>query len=136
MTDVYTRMIAGFSVQIENAGFDMAADAINNAVMDKVGFCRQFDIKISPEEWPIKGLPAKLVADNVELRSEQIETLSRAFSVEVSLTPPYHPDRKPVVERALGLLQQEIKFGGIQGVHDPIKSSRRPEGTMLDWRRR
>ena len=121
VTDVYTGMIAGFAVQLENAGFDLAADALYNAVMDKVEFCQRYGIEIRPEEWPIKGLPAKIVADNGELRSDQIETLSKTFCVEASLTPPYHPDKKPVVERAIGQVQAEVRCACMPGVHDPIK---------------
>lgn len=119
VADVYTGMIAGFSLQFENASFDMAADAIYNAISDKVALCKKYDIEIDEEQWPIKGVPAKIVADNGELRSDQIQNLCTAYNVEASLTAPYHADMKPVVERAIGLVQQELRHF-VTGVKDPI----------------
>ena len=57
VVDVFSGMIAGFYAGLENPSFLAAALAIENAATDKVGFCADYGIQITAEEWPSQNLP-------------------------------------------------------------------------------
>lgn len=120
VTDVYTGMIAGVDVKLDNAQYRSAADALFIAFTSKKELCARHGITISEEAWPIQGIPAKIVADNAELLGDQIEQLGISYGVELSVTPSRRPDLKSTVERTIGLIQQELR-PFLTGVPDPIK---------------
>ncbi|WP_291299725.1 hypothetical protein [Desulfosporosinus sp. BICA1-9] len=87
--DAFSRMVAGIYVGLEGPSWLEAANAIANCATDKVKFCKDYDINIEPEEWPIKGLPNAIVADRGELEGKPVETLSKNLHVWIKNTPPY-----------------------------------------------
>lgn len=100
VVDVFSGMIAGFYAGLENPSFLAAALAIENAAKDKVGFCADYGIQITAEEWPCQNLPEALWADRGELIGKMADQLAAGLNIRVSNLPPYRPDLKPFVERA------------------------------------
>jgi hypothetical protein len=100
--DVWSRLIVGLYIGLEQASWATAMMAIHNVTLNKVEFCRQFDIEIDPDEWPNTPLASVLLGDRGELLSKQADRLAEVLEVEN--TPPYRADWKGIVERQFRLL--------------------------------
>ena len=77
--DVFSRMITGLYVGMENSSFNTAIQCLSVAIQDKVTFCQSYGLQIQPEDWPIYGLPGAILADRGELIGYQIELLEKTF---------------------------------------------------------
>ncbi len=129
LVDKFSRGIAGVYVSIENASYGTTMMAIYNAISNKVDFCKQYGIEISHEEWPIEGLPTKIVADRGELEGYGVSNLINSINIEVQILPSYRGDLKPYVEKFHSLLNEAIK-PHLPGI---IKSNNRERGD-IDYR--
>ncbi|PFD40374.1 DNA-binding protein [Bacillus cereus] len=109
VVDVFSRMIVGFHVDTRSASLEMARLALYCAVSDKVEYCGNLGISIEPDEWIASNLPAALLADRGELMGKEAQKLADRINIRLENTPPYRADLKGIVERALGLLQQNAK---------------------------
>lgn len=109
VVDVFSGMIVGVNVGLESAQYKTAADALFNAMTDKVAFCRRYQVDIREDEWPCRGIPRSIVADNAELSGSQIEHFARCYGTVISTTPSYRGDAKGTVESSIGLVQSELK---------------------------
>lgn len=102
--DVWSRLIVGLYIGIENASWTTAMMAIHNVTLNKVDYCAKFDIDIQPYEWPDTSLPSVLLGDRGEMLSKQSDRLAELLGIEVENTPPYRADWKGIVERQFRLL--------------------------------
>ena len=102
--DVWSRLIVGLYIGLEQASWATAMMAIHNVTLNKVEFCRQFDIQIDADEWPNTPLASVLLGDRGELLSKQADRLTEVLGLEVENTPPYRADWKGIVERQFRLL--------------------------------
>lgn len=107
--DVFTRMVCGVHISLGSASYINAAMAILNSAADKKKFCSEYDIDIIPQEWPVKHICKRILADRGELESPGIETLVEKIGLQISNTASYRGDMKGIVERYIGLLQDAIK---------------------------
>jgi hypothetical protein len=99
--DTFSHLIVGFYVGLDNASFFSAGLALENATVDKVAFCAQFGIDITPEEWPNCGLPEEILADRGELKGHAASNLVQSLNIRISNTAPFRADFKPIVERTI-----------------------------------
>ncbi|MDY0208538.1 MAG: Mu transposase C-terminal domain-containing protein [Pseudomonas sp.] len=109
VVDVYSRLIAGFYVGLENPSYVTAMLALVNAMTDKAQLCQSYGYNIESEDWPSIGIPDAILADRGELLGYQIEYLEQAFGVRIENTPPYRGDAKGIVERNFRTLQADFK---------------------------
>lgn len=116
----FSHMIVGFHAGLENASFFTAGLALDNATLDKVKFCREHDITISPEEWPSFGLPEALLADRGELEGHSASNLVQSLGVRVDNTSPYRADLKGTVERTFRSMNDSL-------IHDLPGAVRKPK---------
>jgi len=107
--DVFSRMVAGLYIGFESPSYAAAIQALAVAMTDKVAWCKQHGFDISPEQWPVAGLPDAILADRGELLGSQIEALENSFSVRIENAPPYRGDAKGIVERSFRTIQAEFK---------------------------
>ena len=108
--DVFSRMITGFYAGLENASWTTAMMAIYNCTVNKVDFCKKYDIDIKEEEWNCSDLPDAILCDKgSELTGKNIENLANIFNVEVKNTPSYRADLKGIVENIFGQINSEFK---------------------------
>ena len=107
VVDVFSRLITGFYVGLENPSYATAIIALYNAMTDKTELCKSVDLEY--EEWPSIGLPDAILADRGELLSNQIEYLEQAFNVRIETTGSYRGDAKGIVERTFRTLQADFK---------------------------
>ncbi len=108
VVDVFSRMIVGFSATLEGPSWLGAMLALENTTCDKVAFCAEYDISISPDEWPSHHLPEKLLADRGELEGYNADNLVNALNITVANTPPYRADWKGIVERYFRLSNDRV----------------------------
>ncbi|WP_057767782.1 Mu transposase C-terminal domain-containing protein [Cytobacillus praedii] len=97
--DVFSRMITGFYISLNNASWISMASALKNAFSEKKEYCRNLGIDISEDQWPVKGLPSAIIGDRGELESKFADGLVYGVGVEINNNPPYRPDWKGIVEQ-------------------------------------
>ncbi len=108
VTDVYTGYIIAAVASAANARYQTAADVLFLASSDKRAWVEEHGVEYLPSDWPIRGLPHQIKADNGELAHYQIEFLTRAVGITMCNSPAGRPDLKAKVERAIGSLQQDV----------------------------
>lgn len=109
VVDVFSRMVTGFYVGLENPSYVTAMRALTTAVSEKTELCGRYGFEITADQWPTVGIPDAILADRGELLGHQIESLEKAFGVRIENTPPYRGDAKGIVERYFRTLQAEFK---------------------------
>ncbi|ALC87387.1 hypothetical protein AM499_17375 [Bacillus sp. FJAT-22090] len=109
IVDVYTHLITGLYVGLENASWKAMMSAIANACTDKNEYCKRFGINISNEMWPSMHLPNNFIGDRGELASHGVDHLIEGLGPNISNTPPYRPDWKGIVEKLFDTSQEKIK---------------------------
>lgn len=109
VADVYSRMITGMNVGLENPSWIGAMEALSNTIADKKQYCEKFGISINEEDWPSSGLPEVIIGDKGEILGRHIEILSKAFNIDIENTPAFRPDWKGIVERHFRTIQEHFK---------------------------
>lgn len=115
--DVFSRMITGIYVGLEGPSWVGAMMALDNMVVDKVEYCREYGIEINEEQWPCKHLPEIIIADRGEFEGYNVENLINNLNVKIENTSPYRGDLKGIVERSFRTANEKIKHktpGAIQ----------------------
>lgn len=102
--DVFSTMIVGIYVGIENPSWIGAAMALANAAQSKVEFCRQFGVEIDEGDWPCRAMPARLEADKGEVHHAVADCLTQWFGLTVESASSYRPDLKGMVEGQFEIL--------------------------------
>jgi len=97
--DVFSRMVAGMYVGLEGPSWAGAMMALANAAMDKVEFCKGYDVEITEEQWACRYIPDAILADRGEMESNSVETLINTLNVRVDNAPPYRADMKGIIEQ-------------------------------------
>lgn len=108
---VYSSMVVGMHVSFEGPNWKGVLQALLNAFSDKVEFCKQFGIDITPEEWPCMHTCDELTMDNgVEyLRKQQIQMLKALIGICVlNFTEIYTGSAKGTVEGGFEIDKKEI----------------------------
>ena len=114
VTDVFTGMIVGFDLSFEAPQLKTAGDALFCAIEEKTSFCKRHGIDIVRRWWPAQGVPAKIVADNAELTTDQVLHLNRAYGIDVCFTSTGRGDQKGTVENSIGLIQYRVRHNLIR----------------------
>lgn len=107
--DLFSFMIVGFLVTLEEPSWICEVLAFQTVVMDKVELCKKYGVLITPDEWPCYYLPEFLLSDRGEGESDDASNLPNFIGVQVSNTPPYRPDYKGPVELDFFLLETYLK---------------------------
>lgn len=112
--DVYAWMDAlsgrwvGFFLSFENASYHVAKLALHHAASDKAEFLGRYGI--AADAWGISLMPGALHVDNGEFQTKEKEYLSlkATFRLKLEQDPPYRPDLKGLIERAIGILKNML----------------------------
>lgn len=107
--DVYSRLITGIYVGLEGPSWLGAMMALDNMVMDKVEFCKQFGITIDESQWPAHHLPEIIIADRGEFEGYSVENLINNLNIKIENTSPYRGDLKGIIERQFRTINGKIK---------------------------
>ncbi|MEJ6079164.1 Mu transposase C-terminal domain-containing protein [Vibrio sp. 1-Bac 57] len=122
--DVFSRMVTGIYVGLENPSWVAAMMAISNALLDKTEYCHNYGIDIDSSIWPSVGVPATIMADKGELLHRQADVLVNAFNIQLSNSRSYRGDDKGGVERYFNILQTTFR-PYIGGIVEPINGKKR-----------
>jgi Mu transposase, C-terminal len=106
--DVFTRLIAGFSVSLEGPSWLGMMLALYNATVDKVAYCKEYGIDITQDMWPSNRLPEAILGDRGELEGYDSTNLVDILDIDVANTPPYRCDWKGIVEQNFRLISNEV----------------------------
>lgn len=123
VSDVYSGLVCGVNVSLENAQLGSAMEALYMAISPKEPWLKKIGMDNQEDLWPVSGVPQEVVADNAELLSDRIEAFASTYGVCLGQTSPYRADQKGSVERAIGLIQSSIK-DIITGVPDGITNKK------------
>ena len=117
VVDRATRMIVGLHVSLYHASWRAARQALANCFMPKKEYCRLFGISITDDDWPCSHIPLTLMCDNGEMiglkPQEKMTPLTK-----LEFAPVGRGDRKSIVERCFGILNDEV-------IHRLIGTTRR-----------
>ncbi len=122
--DVFSRMVVGLYVGLENPSWVAAMIALANAFSDKVDFCSQYGISISSDQWPSVGIPAGIMADRGELLYRQADVLVNRFGIQLSNARAYRGDDKAICERAFNTIQAQFRLYA-EGIVEPVNGKKR-----------
>ena len=122
ISDVFSRMIGGMYVGLENPSWTGAMATIANAASDKVAYCEQYGIEIGPDDWPCAHLPSVILGDRAELLGRNSNRLVTELGLKVENSAPYRADWKGIVERKFNTIQAEFEPYVEGYVHKDFKS--------------
>lgn len=108
VVDVFSRMVVGMAVLLEGPSWLGAMLALDNAVADKVKFCAEYGIEISPEQWNCHHLPEAILADRGEFESYNADNLVSSLNIIIHNAPPYRADLKAIVERLFRIFNEKF----------------------------
>ena len=109
VSDVFSRMIVGMYVGLENPSWVGAMSAIANTASDKVAYCEQYGIEINHEDWPCSHLSSVILGDRAELLSFDSNRLVTELGLTVENSAPYRADWKGIIERKFNTIQAEFQ---------------------------
>lgn len=87
LIDVFSKMITGYAIGIDNNSWAGAEMALLNMAEDKASYCARFGICISEDDWPVSGvLPKEIMVDNgSEYLSKQFETYAITNGIQIGI---------------------------------------------------
>lgn len=107
--DVFSRGIVGFHLSLESHNnYSGAAEALRISFQEKVQLCKQLGFEIEETEWPMRGLPERILADRGEMLSGYTDAISNYLGIKVENTAAYRADLKGQVERQFGMINEEL----------------------------
>ncbi len=109
VVDRFSRMIVGMYVGLDGPSWSGAMMALANCACNKKIFCKEYDIEIEEEDWPVHFLPEVILADRGELEGSNIQNLTNIFGIKVQNTPPFRPDWKPIIEQNFRVVNLRTK---------------------------
>ncbi|WP_342545401.1 Mu transposase C-terminal domain-containing protein [Lysinibacillus sp. FSL K6-4013] len=118
--DRFSRIITGLYVGLEGPSWSGAMSAISNTVMNKVEFCKLYDIEINEEQWPVHHLCDTLMADRGELEGNLAESLISSLHIKVQNSSPYRADAKGIIERNFRIINDKVIKPLLPGAVNPI----------------
>ena len=132
--DVFSRVIVGVYIGLEGPSWLGAIMALVNTVKNKVEFCKEYDIEIEEEEWPVHYLPDAILADRGEFEGSNVEGLINALGVKIQNTSPYRGDLKGIIEQQFNVLNNQRIKPFLPGAVDPNNTERGDKDYRLDAR--
>ena len=107
--DVFSRMITGVYVGLEGPSWLGMMMALVNAATDKVKYCAEYEIEITPEQWQVHHVPEVILGDRGELAGKNVETSINNLGIRIENAAPYRGDQKGIVERHFKIMHGKVK---------------------------
>lgn len=125
--DVFSRMVVGMYVGLENPSWVAAMMALANAFSDKKAYCQEYGVTIRNEDWPSAGIPDGIMADRGELLYRQADVLVNRFGIKLSNSRAYRGDDKGICERHFNTIQSQFR-PYVGGIVEPVNGKKRTGG--------
>ncbi|MGK7391499.1 MAG: hypothetical protein ACNS60_14180 [Candidatus Cyclobacteriaceae bacterium M2_1C_046] len=116
VADVFSGMILGVTVTLENPSFATASEALYYSFINKEKFFKDsllyeidgFDLR--SKDWPVEHIPSSVVADNgIELISKNSTRLIENIGIQIENKESYRPELKGLIENTFKILHNDIK---------------------------
>ena len=107
--DVFTGMIVGFHVTLASPSYMHQAEALCNAMTNKVDLCNEYGIKIGENDWPCQHPCNEISGDRGSENSRiNLESIIKSeLSIDTAIVAAaYRGDLKGLVERAIGRMME------------------------------
>ncbi|XLZ68598.1 transposase [Massilia sp. SR12] len=98
IVDIWSTAIVGFYVCLRGPSWEMAKVALFNAVASPGLLSELWGFQAEATLSPLPTLPAVILGDNGEYKSFAAKETAFKYFERLSLTPPYRPDLKGLVE--------------------------------------
>jgi putative transposase len=137
--DVFSRMVAGFSVSLEAPSRVSVGLCLLQAVYDKSAWLAERNIDAS---WPVSGLPEALHSDNgTEFHSRAFIHACRDVGIRTIWRPPERPHFGGHIERLIGTQMGAVHLlpgttfsdPDARGDYDSVKSARMTVRELERW---
>jgi putative transposase len=107
--DVFSHLITGVSLGLAR-GWEGFAIGLFNSCWHKEDFLEEYKIEdVSWFDWPVEGLPERIVVDNAEGKGINADKLADNLNIHITNTPPYRADLKGLIEALIGYIQAELE---------------------------
>ena len=110
VVDVFSHAIAGIYVSLAPASWNTARKALFQAFRDKVAYCRYYGIEITEEQWPCRGIPKCILADNGEFNSYASDDLVKGLGISLENAAVWRADLKGIVEQSFHQINLSTKY--------------------------
>lgn len=97
IVDIFSGVIVGYTVSLENPSWAVAGLALHNCFTDKQYTFDKLNLKFSSADWPCHHLPTVLRADRGEFVSDMAQRFPES-KIRLEITPSYTPEAKGTVE--------------------------------------
>lgn len=105
--DKYTRMVLGFYISFNGAGFLSVAHCLRHAILPKT-YVKNIYPSVE-HAWNVFGIPEMVVVDNgLEFHGDGFEDACLQLGTVISYCPVRKPWFKPIVERYFGTLNRKL----------------------------
>lgn len=128
VVDVYSSVITGYALTLENPSWAVAALALYNAFSDKAPVFERLGLPFVSSDWPCHELPNMLRADRAELVSNMGHEFP-ASGIRVEVTPSMTPVAKGTVEGKNSELKHSYKGRfNLPGLFSKYRKRRESDG--------
>lgn len=104
--DVYSRMITGFYISLDEPSYFSVSQCISQSILTKEKYLREIEVE---GEWYIYGIPRALGIDNAqEFRSKDLQRVCEEYGITISWRPVARPQFGGHIERMIGTAMNEI----------------------------
>ena len=104
--DVYSRMIVGFYIALEEPSYFSVSQCLTQGILPKDKVLRDYKVH---GEWNIWGLPRAIHADNgQDFRSIELQRVCEQYSISIEWRPVARPQFGGHIERLIGTSMQNI----------------------------
>lgn len=104
--DVYSRMITGFYISLDEPSYFSVSQCISQSILTKEKYLRELNIE---GEWHIYGIPRAFGIDNAqEFRSKDFQRVCEEYGITISWRPVARPQFGGHIERVIGTTMNEI----------------------------
>lgn len=134
--DCSNSLVAGFSVCFGKPNWEGVMLALQNAISNKVSFCRELGIEITESEWTYHHVPdfISVSLDAATLSVSKMRYLSQTLGIEVVGLPPHRSNWRDVIERHFSITNMQLKAAGILSpLHQEYNYSDSPLDAKLSF---
>ncbi|MEQ8628188.1 Mu transposase C-terminal domain-containing protein [Ekhidna sp.] len=140
ISDVYSAMIVGLLVTLENPSYTQASEALYNSFTNKGDFFKRSllyqidEFEFTEDDWPCEYIPYSIVADRgIELIGKNSESLIEDLGIHIENKESYRPELKGMIENHFQLLHKDLKGldenTGLKDIDDGRRGARKARKT-------
>ena len=127
IVDIFSGVIVGYVVSLEEPSWAVAALALHNCFADKQQTFERLSLDFKSEDWPCHHLPTVLRAD----RAEFVSTMGQEFpksTIRLEITPSYTAQAKGTVEGKNNEVKHKRHRIDLPGLYKKFRSRGETDG--------